>query len=37
LEQLDVQPSQKQQLSMQKSLLRQGRHDVPHLNFVGPF
>ncbi|NBS76152.1 MAG: alpha-ketoacid dehydrogenase subunit beta [Betaproteobacteria bacterium] len=37
LAQLDVQPSPTQQLSMQQSLLRQGRHDVPHLNFVGPF
>jgi pyruvate dehydrogenase E1 component beta subunit len=37
LAQLDVQPSPTQQLSMQQSLMQQGRHDVPHLNFVGPF
>ena len=37
LAQLDVQPSPTQQLSMQQSLFRQGRHDVPHHNFAGPF
>ena len=37
LAQLDVQPSPTQKLSMQQSLMQQGRHDVPHLNFVGPF
>ena len=37
LAQLDIQPSTIQQQSIQKNLIRPGRHDVPHLNFVGPF
>jgi pyruvate dehydrogenase E1 component beta subunit len=37
LSQLDIEPTLKQQQSIQQCLLRPGRHDVPHLNFVGPF